>query len=383
MDVRELQNHLKTLAALQETPAPLISCYLDIGNLIATYRSAFDHRIQILSRSVPAAGLPDFAAAVARIDQFLQSTLEPGTRGVAIFSRAGNRPFFCALQFHVPLPNWIVIGTTPNLYHLVELRDNYDRYVILIAGESSARIIAVNLGGIGEQIWNVRPELRRRSGREWGRDDLKHYEFERSQQFIHEQIRVLDRLINAGGYAHLVVAGNPRATAAVRRSLPKSLASKLVDIVPASCGDRLSDIVQSTLRTFLQHEELESRAIADKLVSRIHAHGLAVAGTGPTLKALRNAQGDFLVILKSYNPGLARECRRCLHLESETSGPLLCRSCGSDSLRELDLRAEMVRLAEISRCRIEVVEKSDVLWALGGVGCLLRFTPEALAPLAA
>ena len=36
-------------------------------------------------------------------------------------------------------------------------------------------------------------------------------------------------------------------------------------------------------------------------------------------------------------------------------------------------KEEMVRLAERDRCEVEVVEHSDKLGLLGGVGCLLRY----------
>jgi len=46
-------------------------------------------------------------------------------------------------------------------------------------------------------------------------------------------------------------------------------------------------------------------------------------------------------------------------------------------LRQFDIKEEMVRLAEQAGCGVEVVEHSDALMQLGGVGCLLRYAaPE-------
>ena len=59
------------------------------------------------------------------------------------------------------------------------------------------------------------------------------------------------------------------------------------------------------------------------------------------------------------------------------------RRAGGTALRQFDIKAEIVRLAEVSDCEVEVVEHSDVLMALGGVGCLLRYlAPETYAPAA-
>ena len=383
MDVRELQDHIGTLATLEESAAPLISCYLDAASGIARYRVAFDERVHLLKKTFSGQALIDFGEAAGRIDDFVASEINPGTQGAAIFARGGRHPFFLALQFRVPVPNWIVVGPTPNIYHLIEIKDNYDRYIILLATEASARIIGVNLGAVTEQIWNARPDLRRRVAREWSKDHFQDHRRERNQQFIHEQIRILERLLAAGGYGHVVLAGSPRMTSAIRKALPKHIANRLVDVVPASDRDRLSDIVASTLQAFLEHEELESQAIAESLTQQIHAHGLAVAGTSATLDALRKGQADSLVVAKAYDPGWGWECRRCGHSTIEPAPQSVCPACRRDALRQFDIKAEIVRLAEVSDCEVEVVEHSDVLMALGGVGCLLRYlAPETYASAA-
>jgi stalled ribosome rescue protein Dom34 len=50
----------------------------------------------------------------------------------------------------------------------------------------------------------------------------------------------------------------------------------------------------------------------------------------------------------------------------------------------VDVKEELVRWAEQARCKIEVVNHSDVLMQLGGVGCLLRYLePERVHSRAA
>lgn len=383
MDIHELQGHIRTLATLEESAAPLISCYLDVASGVAAYQPALNERVQLLRKSLTGQARADFEDAVGRIERYLESELKAGTRGVGIFTRGGQTPFFLALQFRVPVPNWIVVGPTPNIYHLVEIKDNYDRYVVLLATEASARIIGVNLGAVTEQIWHARPDLRRRVAREWSKDHFRDHRRERNQQFLHEQIRVLERLLASGGYGHVVLAGSPRLTSAIRKALPRDISHKVVDIVPASARDHLSDIVASTLQVFLEHEERDSQAIAEGLTQQIHSHGLAVAGTSATLGALRKRQADSLVIAKAYDPGVGLECRRCGFTALDRACARVCPACRRDSLRDFDIKAEIVRLAGAADCRVEIVEHSDMLMALGGVGCLLRYmTPETYAPAA-
>ena len=373
MELRQLEEHLRTLATVEETDSPLISCYLELSNGVAGCRNELDARFQVLRKSLPARSAAEFGESADRIEAYLTRAFSPRTRGLAVFARAGATPFWLPLQFEVPLPNWIAVGTTPNIYHLVELKDNYDRYVILLTTETSARIIGVNLGSVTAQLWSSRPELRRRVGHEWTREHYQDHRRERTMQFIHEQIRNLDQVISAGGYGHLMLAGNSRLIAAVRKELPKRLAEKLVDAVPAGPTDRVSDIVASTLQAFLEHEELESQALAEKLVTQIRTHGLAVAGSHASLEVLKAGQADLLVLVKSYEPGPGWECRGCGKTELELPPPNACPECRTDRMRVFDIREELVRLAEQRQVGVEVVEHNDVLMALGGVGCMLRY----------
>jgi hypothetical protein len=373
VELRQLEEHVRTLATVEETDSPWISCYLDLRNGVPGYRDELSSRLQILRKSLPTRSLADFEDAARRIEAGLRGPISPRTRGVAAFARGGDRPFQLQLQFEVPLPNWIAVGPTPNIYHLVELKDNYDRYVILLMTETSARIIGVNLGSITQQVWGSRPDLRRRVGHEWTRDHFQDHRRERTRQFIQDQIRSLEQVISAGGYGHLILAGNARMIAAVRALLPKRLAARLVDSVPAGPADRVSDIVASTLQTFLEHEELESQALAERLIRQIHTHGLAVAGTRACMEAIHNGQADYLVIVKDYDPGRGWECRGCGKTGLLEPRPDRCAGCAATGLREFDIRGELVRRAEQQQIGIEIVEHNDILMSLGGVGCLLRY----------
>lgn len=384
MKIEKLDEHIKTLATLKPCDAPMISCYLDVGCGLSSYRTILDDRVRILRKSLAGESLSALEEAFTKIEEFLMRGVTTVTRGLALFARGGQHPFFLALQFEVPLPNWIAVDSTPNLYHLVELKDNYDRYVILYMTETTSRIIGINLGSITDQIWKTRPELRRRVAREWTKDHFQDHRRERSNQFIHEQIRTLEHLMAAGGYGHLILAGNARALAVVRKALPKNLAAMLVDVVSAPANDRSPDLVAATLERFMKHEELDSQAIAEQLVSQVYTHGLAVAGTRASLTALKAGQVDVLVVAKSYDPGEGWECRHCGKLEVESAQSDACLACQNRPLRKFEIRSELVRLAGQLGCGVEVVEHCDALMNLGGVGCLLRFlAPERYASRAA
>ena len=234
MQLKDLQKHVRTLVTLPESDAPFISCYLWLDKGHIKNRIALDEQIYQLKKTLYGQTLQDFEQALEWIEAYLANGLLRHAKGVALFSRAGDAPFFLPLQFYVPLPNWIAVDTVPNIYHLVELKDNYHRYVVMISTEESAQILEINLGAVTEVLWKKRSEHRDLVGREWTKEIYQSHRRDRTDKFIKEKIRILDKLMAAGGYTHLILAGPPPLTGRVRSALPKHLAAKLIDLVPAS-----------------------------------------------------------------------------------------------------------------------------------------------------
>jgi hypothetical protein len=244
----------------------------------------------------------------------------------------------------------------------------------MLATENTARLLGIHLGSIVEDICNRRPKLVQRTGRDWTKTQSQNHRRERINQFVNEQIRALDRVMSAGGYAHWLLAGNPRVTSSVKRALPRHLAAKLAAVLPASEYDRTSDMVAATLASFVDVEERESHARVDRLVSGIGNRGQAVAGTGACLEALMKAQVDVLVMAKAYQPRPGWACDGCGAGGIEAAAATFaCPKCGGRRVREVEIKEEMIRLAELTRSEVEIVCHSEVLMRLGGVGCLLRF----------
>ena len=273
MELDQLKTHLRTLITLEESEAPILSCYMNLDAL-GKDRSPFDRTLRLTLNLLDRKERRPFDEALESIRKFLAREVNSETRGVAAFSRGGLRPFFLGLQFQVPLPNHLGIDYVPNIYHLVELKDTYHRYVILITTEKWARILEVNLGAITKELWAEWPELRERVGREWTKEHYRNHCRDRGDRFLAEKINILDKLMSAGGHTHLILAGSPPLTAQVRDRLPKHLAVKLIDIVPASYDTRVLDVVTATLASFVKREQQESLDAVAQLVAGIRRGGI-------------------------------------------------------------------------------------------------------------
>lgn len=345
MDRKILDRHLKTLATLPESSAPFLTVTVDTENLGEARRTLLE-RARSIALSLPDEANALFHSAFGRVEGELERPISAQTRGLAIFVREGEHPFFAALRFEVPLATELACETFPAVYRLMELKDTYDRFVVLVSNEEEARIVEVSLGAVTRQLWAERPELRRRVGREWTRQHYQNHRRHRTEQFVKEKISILERLFASGGHSHLVIAGHPTMAARVRKQLPKHLADRVVDLVPASSQDRTRDIVAATIAAFVEKEERGSIAVAERLDQEIRRGGrLAVVGYRECVEALERGQADVLVISADYD-----------------------RQFG-----DLTERNRLAWLANAAGCHVEVVEDPRALRRFGGVGCLLRY----------
>jgi hypothetical protein len=341
MEPRLLQNHIRTLIELEETSSPVVSYFRDLQDPDSE-RTLRDWA-RVARKTLDTGQRDAFDRAMDRIEDHVPWKLDDSTRSVAVFARSGTSPLFLPLEFRVELPTRFFVESTPVIFHLVELKDTFHRYVLMICAEDSARILEVSLGSVTRDLWTERPELRRRVGREWTRRHYQNHRRARAQRFVKEKISLLERIADAGGHTHILLAGNPRTVARVRRALPKALAARLVDVVPASSRERVEDVVASTLSAFVEHEERESQSMVELLGQELRRSGLAAAGYGPCRAALETGQADRLLLASG---GGSLDTRR---------------------------REELIRLATKTGAHVEVVDRSDLLDELGGVGCLLRY----------
>jgi hypothetical protein len=250
------------------------------------------------------------------------------SEGLVVFTRGGCDPFLLNLEFRVPLPNRLSISSTPSIYHLVEVKDTYDRYVLVLIDQRSTRILEIHLGAITKAILANRPDIGRRVVKSWTREHYQSHERELAHRQVKEIAGIVDGPVSTRAYAHLVLAGNPEMTAILRNALPKHAASKIIDVIPTSTSDCSNDVIAATLTSFVEQEQEESLATVERLRSAICSHGLAVVGANATLNALQHRQVDVLVIAQEYVPEPAWRCQSAVGCLSRDVGRRCVRTVG-------------------------------------------------------
>jgi rubrerythrin len=372
--IEALKHHVTQLACVEETDAPFVSCYLSLERGGDGCHKVLKERAVALRSTLKEEARIDFDGAIRQIESYLAMQLRPDAKSVAVFARPpSGGAFFLPMQFAAPLPDWIALGITPNLFHLMALKDTYHRYVVLLANQAAVRILEVNLGAATVQAWTTQPKLRERVGREWTKEHYESHRRERTARFLKEQIELLGRLMVAGKHTHLILAGDPHLTREIRRALPKAVASKLIDTIPAASRDAQADVVTATLSAFVEWEEQESQAVAARFVKGIRTQARAVAGATACLEALRQRRADILLLARDIAPKPGWLCSSCGTMRIGHTVPDVCPECGKQEVRAIDATQGLVRLAGQQDCPVEVVDHCDPLMAMGGVGCLTRY----------
>jgi len=287
--------------------------------------------------------LHDYDDALAEIRDYLENSLKRNSKGVAIYSRWGKKPVLVPIQFEVPIESEFIVDSVPHIYPLIQLKDTYHRFVIVISTEEEARIIETTIGSITEEIIKNREDLRVRAGREWSREHYRNYRDERQQQHIKEKIQIIEDLVSKGGHNHLVLAGSPKMVAKLRSALPPRLQKILVSTVSRNPRSGLDPILYDAIQEFMAAEQAESMSHVERLEAAILSGGLGVGGYKESCRALQEGFADMLIIDQDYP--------------------------------EVPSREELVRLATSSSIQVETVKNSEALDQFGGVGCLLRYRP--------
>lgn len=345
-EMESLRNHISQLANLPESSSPIISAYLDfcetkdyLKSKLASWAGAARSTLDPKQRS-------SFDEARQEVLGVISREWPDDIRSVAVFSRRGEEPLLLVVPFSVSLDLHFDVSNMPSIFPLVQLKDRFHRFVVVIATDDVSRIFEVTLGAVSESILTQRPELGERLGREWGRERFHQRKRESDSKFYRDQATIITNLMSKRGLNHLILAGNPRHVAGLREILPKHVGSRLIgELFKTPARGDFSAVLEQAIDTFVEAERAESRDTVSRLHEQVRRGGLAVVGVDRSRDAILGGYASELVI--------------------------------SEELPKVE-REELTRLATARNLAIEVCEGDELLAGQGGVGCLLRYRPVLL-----
>jgi peptide subunit release factor 1 (eRF1) len=373
MAVTNLAPLLDRLAALEPTPIPFVSLYLnaqadgrgrdrcetfvraELGDRVASYVDDADARAS-LTRDLD------------RIQRWLSTELQPSANGAAIFACAAAE-IFEATQFAAAVENNLLfIGDRPHLYPLARIDARYPRYAALVCDTNHARIFVFAAGAV-EKIDEVQGEKTRRHDMGgWSQARFQRRIDNLHKANVEEAVATLDRIVRAEDIPHVVLTGNDVSLPLIDESLPQSLRERVVDIFRLDTKAPEREVLERTLEALRRKDAETDKEKVDALMDAYRAGGLGVVGFERTRQALENGQVDELLV--STSP---------VQLEGvQGIEPALAEANDGDNepVWKVDeaLKAdELVAAARMTDATITFIGDPSLLAKVGGVGALLRY----------
>jgi len=336
---------------------PVLSAYLDLRSVAAQGggerpavrpgRTILRERLRQIEQTFWPRGVAYDAvhSGAAHIEEYLDTQVDLATHSIAIFASAPHN-LFETLVVDAPFDTQITARALPDLFELARVLDDQETAIVALAHTNSIRLFVTHRGGLREVRGLVDDPKRYHLVHGANAMNQAHYQRHAitvQAAFAHEAAKQVERLVERTGATAVLLTGETKGVSLLRAALPPRLAG-LVHKLPHSLEpDATRDVVWEDVAPLLAEVEADKdRSIVERLVDAVRAHALGVAGLAHTRRALHNGQVDVLVL-------------------------------AGDAPFAPETRSELIEWATKTDAAIEVVDQSDTLEHLGGVGALLRY----------
>jgi len=362
------------LASFDGGGARVLSTYLNLDparQVRRSYRIVLEDLAHEIRDRLDEASRAALAREVTETDNWLQSH-PPRGKGFALFSCA-PREFWEAYFLPVAVEDHLAFDPRPDVAPLVDLLDEYERYAVALVDKKKARLFSVFLGAIEESdaFKDFVPGKNEQGG-------LSQANYQRHHEaHVHWHLkRVVDHLTQMRRrrqFDRLIIAGPEEATSELRGLLPRTLAPRLVGVIPAEMSAGAAEILDQTLELERRVErEFETRLV-DELLETVGARGRASCGVAPTLDALGLGSVRTLVLAEALHDG-GSECPSCGRLEPGSVAK--CPTCGAAMRPVHDIFHAAARRALLQAGRVETVHGEAarrLQEKCGGLAAFLRY----------
>ncbi len=271
-------------------------------------------------------------------------------------------------ELEVPVEDKVVLGSSPFIKPVAEIRDEYEDFAVVIVDNDRARVYLVSAmkekdqkeirGNIKNHVkvggWSQQRYERRRDG------ELQSY-----VKDITEYLKVLDR---DHEFTRIVMTGAREITTLLRQELESSFRDKLL-------ADEVIDLKQTDpddeiYKLFNSLERCEEKNIWMKIKSVYLSGGLAVMGLKDVLENLNLGRVDAVLVERNFRFRGTR-CRDCGWLEPSDTDT--CSHCSSDNVFSADIINEITQLVYQTAADIEYADYIEELDKMGHIAALLRY----------
>jgi len=306
-----------------------------------------------------------------RVLRFLEQG-PPRGRGLAIFSSEPS-DIWEVVPLDVMLPTYVSVDTTTNTALLMQVLDEYPRFVVAVVQRDHAAIYTSQQEVAAEEadIESIVPGRHDQGG--WAQARFqRHIEFH-VERHLKKVVDEIEELFYDRPFNRLVVGGSEEAVNEFIEMLPEPLSRRVVGTFSVDLKHQTEEEVLDQARRVLREEERRSeKELIERIVSSAESGGRGIVGIEPTISAVREGRVHILAIAEGATAE-GWECHSCDYFTSETLDR--CPLCSSDGKAIPDVIERVAEKAYGTGARVEIVfgEAREWLLARGGLGAVLRY----------
>ena len=303
----------------------------------------------------------------------LRYEVTPSTQGLAVFAD-GASGFYERIELPLRLVNGLTIEPSPYVRPVAHALSLLEPFVLARVSRDESSVYLVDQWGVASEDDLTGPWLRS-SDRETGEVSIKEYYAAARQDTLvdlhYKEVGVsLAKLLEVSGARRAALCAQHDIASAFRRTLPAAVAAAVVAETPFDANASLGQMVVSARHAVEQARHQEMVSLAGRIRESLGPDGRGISGVDDVLGALGRNQVQTLLVDRDYRvPGW--RCEECAWVGIAATER--CPVCAAATTPIMDAVGELVRLAVLENCAIEVGENIPALTDLGGVAGLLRY----------
>ncbi|HVT43102.1 MAG TPA: Vms1/Ankzf1 family peptidyl-tRNA hydrolase [Thermoanaerobaculia bacterium] len=369
-----IDRQLKELASRKESEAPFLSLYLDTHRSDETQKDRLRVLVKDEMRRIREALAGNghketVEAGIRQIERYIEESLEPATKGLAIFA-CPSEDFFVPIQLPVPLEPQLRIGSRPHLRPLVQVSQLHPPIAFAIVDGKSARLFELQFGRILEEIDLEDPDMPRRHDQGgWSQANMQRHVRHHIDRHHKDVSDALTKMVESDEVAGIILSGQERNVANFRGFLPKRIDDLVLGALPMDIRASVDEIVTACQEILSRQRESSIRALVRELEQTARKNGRGALGFDQVVNAVNQQRVERLYLTPAAESRGWR-CTRCRTIGRTI--PLGCPGCGATVLT-VDLVEEIIADCQRESGEVEFAPGDSLLAAYEGIGALLRF----------
>ena len=368
-------DEIRELASINPGPAHFVTLYLNVDpltNPTGEYVIRVNNMLKDLRNGLDKKVLKEVSEDLEMIGDYFSTEKREFRKSLCIISGKAAG-LWKVYHLAAPTRSELVVEKTPHLEPILDIVDNYGRYVILLVSKDKARIFVTQMGEMteyGPVISKDIPGKHAKGG--WFALSQDHYERHTDWHegfHLKEVEKKLESFIDRQKAGKIVVGGPDEAVSMVTGNMPSTIREKVIGTFSAGMYATPVEILAAASPIIKEYERAAKDRMIEDLIARVYKDNRGVLGIEDVILMTEEKRIQTLMVDSDYEqPGYV--CPSCRAL-SVTPDP--CRFCGAQTGKTTHLVDFIMEKAVEQGGSVEVVPGESKLREDGRIGALLRY----------